>query len=348
VISEFSGSSWPDLQYLVYRVGIAMRVVLGVLFFLLLVGGTVYEFHSSYPPATSSVDTDAVAVPRPGVEGLPGIPGQGGSRLRPFGYFSIELPIVPITFTIGSGGFSIEVSGGIATPLGGIRFGAGVAVSATDGSPVPVESVGVTRLVICEAGTDRQVCDGYAIHTGRKVQIELNGRFQETIDDSLVTITAAPGSTVTVSDAGEQANPNARPAARIDVEDFAFTASSAYTEVNLEQIQGGTENDLAYDHVSGSFQPINGAEVADIQHYQATRNGWGERGLPQLYLPLEEDCAQKPSSAWHSSFTPADLQADITVTCIFTAEKDFGYLVIGRNPESIPVSYYVYSYIWVR
>ncbi len=299
---------------------------------------------SSYPPGT--VDTRARVIPHPGVDGLPSIPDQGTSTVRPVGYFSYTLPIIPITFTISAdGGFSVDISAGFASALGDFRISAGVAESTTNGSALPVEAVGITRLVICKPGTNNQVCQGYAIHTGRKVRITLNGHFQETIDNSLIIIDASPGSTVTVSDEGQQVIPGARPAARIDVEDFAFTVSGPYTDVSLERSQGGTKDDLSYDHVTGALQPINGAEVADIQHYAAT----DVNGLPEsLTLPDEEDCAQIPSSSWQPTFTPADLQADITVARIFTAEKDFGYLVIGRDPAARPISYYVYSYIWVR
>jgi hypothetical protein len=298
---------------------------------------------SSHPPDT--IDTGARVIPHPGVEGLPGVPGQGTSAVRPVGYFSYTLPIIPITFTIGfNGSFSVDLSAGAATALGDFRISAGVAESTTNDSVLPTEAVGITRLVICENGTNNQVCQGYAIDTGRKVRVTLVGHFQETIDNSLVIIDASPGSTVTVSDAGEQVNVGAKPAARIDVEDFAFTVYGPYTNVALEQSQGGREDDLSYDHVTGVLQPINGAEVADIKHYAAADGN----SLPTMNLPAEEDCAQIPSTAWRSTFTAADLRADITLACIFTAEKDFGYLVIGRDPGARPVSYYVYSYIWVR
>jgi hypothetical protein len=139
-----------------------------------------------------------------------------------------------------------------------------------------------------------------------------------------------------------------RPSARIDVEDFDFSATSPYTEVDLEQNQNGWEDDLAYDHVTGSLQPINGTQVADIQHYAATKSIFHTSGLPTLNLPDEYDCAQTKPNAWRRSFTAADLKADIIVSCIVTAEKDFGYLVIGRDPTAKPITYYVYSYTWVR
>jgi len=118
--------------------------------------------------------------------------------------------------------------------------------------------------------------------------------------------------------------------------------------VNLSRHQGGWENDLSYDHVTGVLQSVNGAMVADIRHYGAAKNVIGESGLPALILPDENDCARTAPSAWRPRFTAKELRADITVACIITAERDFGYLVIGRNPTARPISYYLYSYVWAR
>lgn len=294
----------------------------------------------------SGTNTDASVYPHPGVEGLPPVPDQGGGpKLHPVGYFAYEIPIGPITFTVGyQGGFYVDVSAGIVTPLGDIRFGGGVAENASTDKPVPIVSVGVTQLIICQADSNQQICRGYAIRTGRKVRIALNGQFKETIDNGRVIINASPGSTVKVTDAGGKVDHGARPAARIAVEDFAFTVSGPYTNVDLEETQGGRSNDLSYDHVTGALQPINGAMVADIHHYAAA----SDNGIPQMNLPIENDCATISPDAWHRSFTATDLHADITVACIVTSERDFGYLVIGRDPNARPISYYVYSYIWVR
>ena len=157
--------------------------------------------------------------------------------MRPVGYFSYQLPIIPITVTISTNGsISINVSKSIASPLGNIRFGGDVAETTADSRPLPAESVGVTQLIICQAGSSRQNCRGYAIRTGRKVSIGMNGRFQQTIENGRVTIDAYPGSTVTVTDAGAPVISNPRAAARIDVEDFYLNATSPYTES-----QPGTE-----------------------------------------------------------------------------------------------------------
>jgi hypothetical protein len=154
---------------------------------------------------------------------------------------------------------------------------------------------------------------------------------------------------VTVTDDGQQlVESGPRPAARIDIESWSFTPEGSYTEIDLENGQGGVENDLAYDHVTGAMYGVNGAKVADIKNYGTAQNFWHQDVLPKMDLPGEEDCAQLPPSAWRTSFTPAELDADVTVACIFTAKQDFGYLVIGRDPTTKPISYYVYSYIWVR
>jgi hypothetical protein len=98
------------------------------------------------------------------------------------------------------------------------------------GKPLPAETVGVTQLIICQAGGGAQVCRGYAIRTGRKVSIAPNGQFQEKVEDNRVTIDASPGSTVTVTDAGAPVARGPRPAARIDVEEFDFSVNSPDTE----------------------------------------------------------------------------------------------------------------------
>ena len=172
----------------------------------------------------------------------------------------------------------------------------------------------------------------------------MDGQFQTTVEDGLVTIDAYPGSSVTVTDAGAPVAPGPHPAARVDVEEFDFNVSSPYTEVDLAQNQGGRVDDLAYDHVTGVLSPINGAMVADIKKYAATSGN----GLPSMNLPDENDCAQIKSSSWQSSFSAENLEADMILSCIVTAEKDFGFLVIGRDRNTRPVSYYVYSYAWVR
>lgn len=281
---------------------------------------------------------------------MSGALAPGGRHVpRPVGYFSFQPPIVPLTFTIRTdGSFSVDVGREIVTPLGDVRFVSGVAEHLATSKPVPIESVGVTQLFICRAGSGQQRCRGYEIRTGRKVTITLNGRFEQTIENGRVTINAYPGSTVKVTDAGAPVAKGPRPAARIDVEDFNFSATSPYTEVDLEQSQRGRQDDLYYDHVSGVLGLMNGASVADIQHYVAARNIWHEPGLPKLNLPDENNCARTKPSAWQRSLTAADLRADITVSCLITAERDFGYLVIGRDPAAKPISYFVYSYIWVR
>jgi len=176
----------------------------------------------------------------------------------------------------------------------------------------------------------------------------MNGQFQQTIENGRVTIDAYPGSTVTVTEAGSPVTSNPRAAARIDVEDFYFNATSPYTEVNLEQSQGGWAADLSYDHVTGKLAFVNGAMVADVQLYPSGQGLFGRSALPAMNLPGENDCAHIKPDSWRNGFTATALRADVIVSCIFTAEKDFGYLVIGHDSTTKPVSYFMYSYTWVR
>jgi hypothetical protein len=256
---------------------------------------------------------------------LPGNGSTPNAGLKPVGYFSYEPPIIPVIFEVGTdGSFSVRV----ATPLGNIGYSSSsekADVSTTNSTSAPAESVGVTQLNICKAGSNRKVCRGYVIRTGRKLSISMNGRVEETIENGVVTIDAQPGATVTVTDDGKQpVGSGPKPAARIDIESLAFTPNGPYTEVNLEKKQGGVANDLAYDHVTGALYGINGAKVADIKNYITAQNFWHQDILPKMSLPGEADCAQTPPDAWQNSFTPAELNADVTVACIFTAEQDFG------------------------
>jgi hypothetical protein len=298
---------------------------------------------------SNSPDTGAVVYPHPGVEGLPPVPAPTGRATRPAGYFSYQLPIIPITVTFGmDGSVSVNVSTAIATPLGKISFSSDVAETTANHRPLPAEPVGVTQLIICKAGSSRQNCQGYAIRTGRKVTIAMNGKFWQTIENGQVTIDANPGATLTVTDAGAPVTSNPRAAARIDVEDFYFNATSPYTEVNLEQSQGGRAIDISYDHVTGKLAFVHGAMVANVQLYPSDNGPFGRSGLPTMNLPGENDCVHAKPDSWRNTFTPAVLRADIVVSCIYTAEKDFGYLIIGHDSTTKPVSYYIYSYTWVR
>ena len=88
--------------------------------------------------------------------------------------------------------------------------------------------------------------------------------------------------------------------------------------------------------------------VADVQLYRADNGLFGRSALPAMNRPSENDCVRTKPDSWRNTFTPAELRADIIVSCIYTAEKDFGCLVIGHDSTTKPVSYYIYSYTWVR
>jgi hypothetical protein len=302
--------------------------------------------------ACGSKPPTAKVVPQEGANGLPGSASPADLSFHPIGYFSYEPPLLPIEFEVSTDGtFSVQLAFGVATALGDFHASGGAEgsmVSDSTGQPVPVQTVGVTQLFVCKAGGNRQTCEGYAIRTGRKVSILLNGQFQETIDNGVVTIDASPGARITVKDAGEPVTSGPRPAARIDIEDWAFTPDGPYTEVDMEASQGGVTNDLAYDHVTGALYGINGTMLAFVQDLDAGKDWLGDYVMPNVDPPGEDQCSQIPPSQWHTALTAQQMTSDIVVACVYTAQQDFGYLVIGEDPTTKPISRYIYSYTWVR
>jgi len=88
----------------------------------------------------SGPDTGAVVYPHPGVEGLPPVPSPTGHAVRPVGYFSYQLPVIPITLTIRTdGSISINVSKAFVSPLGNISFGGDVAETTANRRPLPID-----------------------------------------------------------------------------------------------------------------------------------------------------------------------------------------------------------------
>jgi len=298
-----------------------------------------------------SVDNGTKVQPHAGHDGLPDRPKNGKSSSKPAGYFSFQPDFVPITFNIGTDGhFSVDVSADIVTPMGRIGFSRNIAQTSDNHKDLPEQPFDVTQLIICQSGTDRQSCLGYTIDTGRKIHLALNGTFQQTVERNRITIDATPGSTITVDDAGGAAKVGPHPAARIDIEEFNFAAQSADTTVDLERDSSGSMPDLSYDHVTGELKPMNGAVVSRIRQYAGVHHSCCFRadGMPKMDLPGENDCVQTKPGSWQQTFGPNDLKADLILACVETAESDFGYVVIGRDRSTKPVSYYLYSYTWVR
>jgi hypothetical protein len=296
-------------------------------------------------------DTGVVVQPHAGNDGLPSTSDNGHAKTHPEGFFSFQPDFLPISISISTDGqFSVDLSDSIVTPLGTITYGGGVARSTngTTSKVLPPQAYDVTQLIVCLDGSDRHTCEGYQIGSGRKLNIAMNGQFQQTVERNRITIDAAPGSTITVTDTGPPATPGLHPAALIDIEEFDFQAQGKDTLVDLERGTKGSATDLGYDHMTGQLSLLNGARVGDITKYAGKHHTFYGNSLPKLDLPGENDCAQIKPSGWENQFTTADLKADVILACIETAEGDFGYMVIGRNRSAKPVAYYIYTYTWVR
>lgn len=104
-------------------------------------------------------------------------------------------------------------------------------------------------------------CQAYQIGTGRKIHIEMNGSFVQDVERNRITIEAAPGSTIKLTDNGPPTKLEAFGPARVDVEEFHFNETSEDTDVDLERSRSGTTTDLSYDHITTELKPIHGAKV---------------------------------------------------------------------------------------
>jgi hypothetical protein len=157
----------------------------------------------------------------------------------------------------------------------------------------------------------------------------------------VITIHAAPGATIVVSDQGPAANPTVHGPARIDVEEFDFSAQSNDTEVDLERSRSGYLTDLTFDHLTGQLDLINGAQVSRVQTYTAFTVH-----QPASNLPGEFDC--QLSTDWRGGLSANELDHTVIVSCVKTAEGDLGYIYVEPDQDQKPVSYYAYTYVWVR
>jgi hypothetical protein len=266
------------------------------------------------------------------------------------GHVAWQPPILPIKFTLDAQ-FNVQATfeGNLISPLGDFELGSD-GVSLTHGRPLRAEPSDVTQLIICRNEAAPRHCKGYRIGTGRKLRIVMDGNFVQDVEQNRIVINAVPGSMVTVTDDGPPHSTYVHGPARVDVEEFDFSATSNAVEVDLEQRQAGTKNDLAYDHMTGDLKLINGTRISKLVKYGEKKGGWFHDPGIRLdnRLPGENECSLTPRDDWKSSFTQKDLHADTIVSCVKSAEGDLGYLVIGRDRAAKPIAYHVYSYTWVR
>lgn len=188
-----------------------------------------------------------------------------------------------------------------------------------------------------------QRCQAYQIGTGRKIHIRMNGDFGQDVERNRIHIEVTPGSTIKLTDNGPPTKLEAFGPARIDVEEFHFNETSEDTYVDLERSHSGTTTDLFYNHITAELKPINGAQVSTY----ATHDMWG---MPRARSdhPSEQECLQRRREDWSNTFNKEDLNAKYSIFCIKTAEGDLGFLFIEPNFGEKPISYYFYTYTWVR
>lgn len=281
-----------------------------------------------------------------GPSGLPDVPDAG--RLADVSDIANQPLLAPITFSIDSDGeITVVENPTLVTLLGNVTV-SGNSVTNSAGQPLQPAPAGATQLVICQMGSIGQMCDAYRIGSGRPIRIEPVGgvlvqeRYRVIID-------TAPGSIVRVTDSGAQMTlqPPYAPA-RIDLKQFQFQEAGQETEVDLER--SGTTADLSYDHFSGEFKPINGAQV-----FLYDRDGLGpDKPTKRSDYPGEKECHDRidkdgQQQNWLNIFSedPEEM-LKFSTFCIKTAEGNFGLLFIEPDDSKKPVAYDVYSHTWVR
>jgi hypothetical protein len=275
--------------------------------------------------------------------GLPPKPKDTGGP-APVGNVSYQPPFLPFVISLDTNGsIRVATQAKIVTPLGAVTLGAGFVTSLVDNKPLPPRPADVTQLIVCPLGGNGTHCEAYQIDTGRKMRIEMDGRFIEEVEHNRVKIEAATGSTIKVIDIGPPSKLESHPAARIDVEGIHYYDTSGDTDVDLERSRSGTRNDLSYDHITGEMKPINGAQISQVK----TDGFWST--LDGSDVPSENECLNTPANEWQDRFSADDLEdGDNVIVCIKTAEGDVGYLVIQVDGTRKPVRYEIYSYVWVR
>jgi hypothetical protein len=233
---------------------------------------------------------------------LPKPPKEKGGP-APVGVITFQLPFVPISFSIDSTGtFRVNVESSIVTGLGTVRWGAGGEwATLKDDRPLRREAADVKQLIICQKGSRNQRCEAYRIGSGRKMRITMAGKFDQVIEDRQISISASPGSIITVTDLGPQSGSEVHGPARIAIENHRFLANSEDdAHFDLERSRSGTTADLSYDHLTGQLRLENGAQVARLKKYKKLHK-W------KADIPSEQDCLQIPYDQWKGAFEDQDL-----------------------------------------
>jgi hypothetical protein len=320
---------------------------------LLLTVSTASGCASDDPP----VDTGEYQPPIPGKRGLPPKPGKtlppssnDGGKVKGFG--SYQLPILPLTFRVDSQlKISVSAAGKLVTPIG--TFGLGL--TANDGRQAPPAPGDATQLAICVKNSGPAPCTLYRIDTGRKLRVEMEGKIVGIVERNRITVEAGPEAKIKVEDVDIEPEKGPLGPALVDVEEFHFSAQSTDTEVSFESERGGAP-DLAYDHRSGSLQPVGAAQISTVKKYAEKKKPiFGEGGISLGdKVPGEQEChesfrpPQGKTHAGNSKFTGDDLKADTIIACFKTVQGNVGYMVIGRDRDTKPMTYHVYSYTWIR
>lgn len=262
----------------------------------------------------------------------------------PRGHISFQPPFVPISFEFDGQSLKAQLEGKIVTPIGVVKVGGSAGeVIRQDGRPLPAEPADVTQLIVCRQGSDGQICDATRINTGRKITVEMNGKFLQEVERNRIVIHAAPGATVKLTDNGPPSKKDdVHGPARGANQELNFHATSPDTDVDLERSQGGVRADLRYDHVTGALSMINGAKLAPYDTYS-----WSKPSVPTDY-PGEAECLGVEQDKWVEQLDEDQLEADHIIVCVKTSEGDLGYLLIVPNRELKPVAFFIYSYTWVR
>jgi len=277
----------------------------------------------------------------PESRGLPERPGDTGGP-SPLGHIAYQPPLLPITFSIDTDGkIKVSVTTNLVNALGTVTVSGGIVTTST-GERLQPEPADVSQLIICQQSSAGQRCEAYQIGTGRKIHIEMNGKFVQDVERNRIVIEAAIGSTIEVTDNGPPTKLEAFGPARLDVEEFHFHETSEETDVDLERSRSGTIPDLSYDHITAEFKPIHGAKISIYDTYR-----WAGPDVRKDY-PSELECLKVPAEDWKNAFSEDDLDNRYIIACIKTAEADMGFLLIQPDTDRKPVAYYVYTHTWVR
>ncbi|WP_133884370.1 hypothetical protein [Glycomyces sp. NRRL B-16210] len=304
------------------------------------------------PEYSNSWDTVFEGVTFPNAEGEK--VNSGGTA--PIGYISYQPPILPFSITIDSNWqFSLSASYQFVSSLGTVEVGSEQILKSGTDEKVVTEH-GTSTLIVCNAEPDEEACEAFTIHSGRKLTVYSDGASSTTLEHSLTTIQAMPGTTLEIVDAGAADEPVLREN-RIAINEWHFHDQSDYVEIDLEQEQSGIYPDLRYDRLaSGTHNmliPINGTKVATWAKHV------GEDSDPNSPLvritdtptypadfPAPSDCLDKDADEWSESLDEEAMAWGMTFLCVITAEGDVGYLLVAPV-DTKPISFYIYSYIWV-